>query len=98
MGLLVPARPHVVAPCNPPWLLVLRAVLQAFFNGTLLETIDLMRATDVFVGMYGAAFTNLIFLRAGAVAVQVGLGLGQCGGPRGLDKGVLIGQCGRWWA
>ena len=35
----------------------------ADFNGTLWDTMQLVAGTDVFIGMHGAGFTNLLWLR-----------------------------------
>ncbi len=35
----------------------------AAFDGPLWETVRLVRGTDVFLGMHGAGFTNVLWLR-----------------------------------
>jgi hypothetical protein len=41
------------------------------FNEPLMETMHLMNSTDVLIGMHGAGWTNAIFLKRGAAAMQL---------------------------
>jgi hypothetical protein len=41
------------------------------FNEPLMETMDLMNSTDVLIGMHGAGWTNALFLKRGAAALQL---------------------------
>lgn len=66
---LPPAGPRRPPPSRLPSLPPVWA--QTFFNGSLLEHVRLVAAADVFIGMHGAGFTHGLFLRRGAVVVQV---------------------------
>jgi len=41
------------------------------FNEPLMETMDLMNSTDILLGMHGAGWTNALFLKRGAAAMQM---------------------------
>ena len=41
------------------------------FEEPLLETMQLMNSTDVLLGMHGAGWTNALFLKPGAAAIQL---------------------------
>jgi Glycosyltransferase 61 len=41
------------------------------FNEPLMETMNLMNSTDILIGMHGAGWTNAIFLKKGAAAMQL---------------------------
>ncbi|KAL4518915.1 hypothetical protein Ndes2437B_g04802 [Nannochloris sp. 'desiccata'] len=41
------------------------------FSEPLMETMDLMNSTDILLGMHGAGWTNAIFLKRGAAAMQM---------------------------
>lgn len=71
-----------------------RAVLccQAYFNGTLLEALQVSGAADVLVGMHGAGITHVLFMRPGTTVLQVCAcvcGGGGGGGTGGAAAAVL---------
>ncbi|GAB4816509.1 hypothetical protein N2152v2_003555 [Parachlorella kessleri] len=87
---------------------ILRYVLERYnvtlrvttFEEPLLEVLNLMQHTDVLIGMHGAGWTNALFIKHGATAVQLypyGWRLpGGAGAIRGFNyrEIVLANECG----
>lgn len=69
---------------------------QGYYNGTINEIADTVASSSVLLGMHGAGFTNMIFMRPGTVVMQL-FPYGWDMGPTHKDNGSpLKGAIFQW--